>query len=158
MSLQVLSSYRRDDFANPDGFLAQLGLVLEQYDDAVIRKVTSPLTGIQRHCKFPPSIAEVVEACDYERDHLEGIKRLGPPIAVRRTDWTKTNRARVFVPFDNPLYPAMVERSKTADPFDWRFDDERPGIWVGFNWMESPSKLPKGMRRYEPPPEVNRES
>jgi hypothetical protein len=45
--------------------LVQLGLVLEQYDDAVIRWVTSPLTGIQRQCKFPPSIAEVVEACDY---------------------------------------------------------------------------------------------
>lgn len=35
--------------------------MLERYDDAVIRAVTSPVTGIQRTCKFPPSIAEFVE-------------------------------------------------------------------------------------------------
>lgn len=36
-------------------------MVLERHDDLVIRDVTSPITGIQRTCKFPPSIAEVVE-------------------------------------------------------------------------------------------------
>lgn len=39
-------------------------MVLERYDDAVIRAVTSPNTGIQRTCKFPPSIAEFVEFID----------------------------------------------------------------------------------------------
>jgi hypothetical protein len=61
---QILGSYRRDDFADPDIFLVQLGMVLERYDDAVIRAVTSPVTGIQRTCKFPPSIAEFVEFVD----------------------------------------------------------------------------------------------
>lgn len=60
----ILSSYRRDDFADPDGFAVQIAMVLERYDDAVIRAVTSPLTGIQRTCKFPPSIAEFVEFID----------------------------------------------------------------------------------------------
>jgi hypothetical protein len=36
-------------------------MVLERYGDEVIDAVTSPNTGIQRTCKFPPSIAEVVE-------------------------------------------------------------------------------------------------
>jgi hypothetical protein len=36
-------------------------MVLERYDDKVIEAVTSPVTGIQRSCKFPPSIAEFVE-------------------------------------------------------------------------------------------------
>lgn len=58
---QVLSSYRKDDFADPDGYAVQLAMVLERYDDKVIRAVTSPTEGIQRSCKFPPSIAEVVE-------------------------------------------------------------------------------------------------
>lgn len=64
MARQVLSSYRRDDFADPEGYLVQLGMVLERYADAVISAATSPLTGIQRACKFPPTIAEFVEFCD----------------------------------------------------------------------------------------------
>jgi hypothetical protein len=60
----VLSSYRRDDFADPDSFAVQLAMVLERYPDSVVTEATSPLTGIQRACKFPPSIAEVVEFCD----------------------------------------------------------------------------------------------
>jgi hypothetical protein len=64
---QVLSSYRKDDFADPDSYGVQLAMVLERYDDKTIREVTSPITGIQRTCKFPPSIAEVVE---FIEDHV----------------------------------------------------------------------------------------
>ena len=60
----VLGSYRRDDFADPDNFLLQLGMILERYSDKVVEAVTSPITGIQRTCKFPPSIAEFVEFCN----------------------------------------------------------------------------------------------
>jgi hypothetical protein len=58
---QILGSYRKDDFADPDVFLVQLAMVLERYPDKVIDAVTSPVTGIQRTCKFPPAIAEFVE-------------------------------------------------------------------------------------------------
>jgi hypothetical protein len=61
---RVFSAYRKDDFADPAGFLDQLLMVLERYDDATITWATSPITGIQRECKFPPSIAELVEFCD----------------------------------------------------------------------------------------------
>ena len=46
-------------------------MVLERYGDEVIDAVTSPVTGIQRTCKFPPSIAEVVEFID------EHVRRAG---------------------------------------------------------------------------------
>ena len=42
-------------------------MILDRYDDAVIEAVTLPTTGIQRTCKFPPSIAEVVAFID---DHI----------------------------------------------------------------------------------------
>lgn len=135
LSLQVLSSYRRDDFANPDGFLVQLGMVLERYPDAVIRDVTSPVTGIQRRCKFPPSIAEIVEACDAEVGRAERIRRMGPPIAPRPVEYVKRHRANVWVPIFAPQYAAMLARSQTADPMDFRFE-ERPGIWVAFTWFD----------------------
>lgn len=61
---RILGSYRRDDFADPESFALQLGTVLERYDDKVIDAVTSPVTGIQRTCKFPPSLAEFVEFCE----------------------------------------------------------------------------------------------
>ena len=68
----IFSAYRRDDFADPDGFVLQVGMVLERYSDAVINQVTSPLTGIQRrHKGRPPDIASIVEACDDEQESIE---------------------------------------------------------------------------------------
>jgi hypothetical protein len=84
----LFSAYRRDEFADPEGFIAQLGVVLEGYADAVILAVTSPRTGIQRRLKWPPSIAEVVEACDAEaaqrarvarHNSMPPFRRLPPP-------------------------------------------------------------------------------
>jgi hypothetical protein len=75
----VLSSYRRDDFANPDGYAVQLAMVLERYPDEIVREATSPITGIQRTCKFPPSLAEFVQFCDELR---------------RRASWTTQWDAR----------------------------------------------------------------
>lgn len=60
----LFSAYRLDNYPDPKGFMAQAGMVLERYDPQVVAMVTSPLTGIQRKCKFPPTIAELVEECD----------------------------------------------------------------------------------------------
>lgn len=60
----LFSAYRKADFADPVGFVAQLGVVLEKYPEWVVRHVTSPETGIQRKSTFPPSIAEVISACE----------------------------------------------------------------------------------------------
>ncbi len=60
-----------------------LGLILEQYPDEVIKFVTDPRTGIQRRSKWPPSIAEIVEACD---ECATNIKR-----RERFTNWGKNN-------------------------------------------------------------------
>lgn len=71
----LLSAYRKDDYADPEGFVAQLGAILERYDPAVVDHVTSPYTGIQRQLRFPPTIAEVVSACDAEADRRERLAR-----------------------------------------------------------------------------------
>jgi hypothetical protein len=75
----IFSAYRRDDFADPDTFVLQLGMVLERYPDEVIAALSSPLTGIQRRCKRPPSIADIVEGCEAILDRLP---RPEPPQAV----------------------------------------------------------------------------
>lgn len=38
--------------------------VLSAYSPEIVREVTSPETGLQRTCKFPPRVAELVQACD----------------------------------------------------------------------------------------------
>lgn len=77
----LFSAYRRDEFADPEGFVMQLGAVLSAYPESVILHATGPMTGLQRRCKFPPSIAEVVTECDSELARLERIARyqaMGP--------------------------------------------------------------------------------
>lgn len=60
----LFAAYRTDQYADPDGFITSLGLIFSQYPDDVVEFVTSPLTGIQRKIKFPPTIEEIVSACD----------------------------------------------------------------------------------------------
>jgi hypothetical protein len=60
----IISAYRKADYADPMGFVTQLGVVLEAYPEWIVRYVTDPTTGIQRRQTFPPSIAEVVSACE----------------------------------------------------------------------------------------------
>ena len=68
----LFSAYRTDQYADPDGFLTSLGAVLEQYPNEVIIYVTDPRTGVQRGQKWPPTIAEIVEACD---NRISDLKR-----------------------------------------------------------------------------------
>lgn len=143
----VFSAYRRDEFADPDGFVVQLGVVLEAYADNVILYVTSPQTGIQRRCKWPPTIAEVVEACDAESARQATLARYAAiPKPRSRTallpDTRPGRRANVFIHADAPLYPRMLEQSKSRDanPADWWLDETRPGIWVSLGWVDGPAK------------------
>jgi hypothetical protein len=131
----IFSAYRRDDFADAESFVLQLGVILERYSDGVIGTVSHPLTGIARRCKFPPSIAEVVEACD---DAAASEARLaGGRLNFPRRPLVKRHRANVLVHRGAPQYDAMLERSKTAgaDLQDWRQDDEGRGLWVNVAWL-----------------------
>lgn len=72
----LFSAYRTDQYSDPEGYMASLGMVLEGYSDDVIKYVTDPKTGIQRKSKWPPTISEIVEACDQHQDYLAKCERL----------------------------------------------------------------------------------
>ena len=72
----LFSAFRTDQYSDPEGYLASLGMVLEQYPDDVIVCVTDPRTGVQRHCKWPPTISEIVEACDRRMQDKARVTRL----------------------------------------------------------------------------------
>lgn len=137
----LFSAYRRDEFADPEGFILQVGVVLEAYSDAVIVAVTSPRTGIQRRLKWPPSIAELVQACEDEAAHRATVARYASVSRVSRRNFPLLEyekspgcRANVFYPASSPAYEAAVAWAQTADSADWKWDPQgRPGIWV--NWL-----------------------
>ena len=68
----LFSAYRRDQYDDPESFMASLGMVFEDYPNEVICYVTDPRTGVQRHSKWPPTISEVVAALD---NRAAGLKR-----------------------------------------------------------------------------------
>lgn len=81
----IFSAYRRDEWQDPEGFILQLGLNLEQYPPGIVEYVTDPVTGIQSRSKWPPSLAEIVEACRAEMEHRSKVEKYSnlPPPAAR---------------------------------------------------------------------------
>lgn len=138
----LFAAYRPDQYADPDGFLAQLGLVLEGYEGETIIAVTDPRAGIQRRSKWPPTIAEVVEACDAEniaRATRERYSRMPSPKFHRVSlppDRRPGRRANVLIPRDSDKYARAVAISEKADEADWKWDEQGLGIWLTLNLFD----------------------
>jgi hypothetical protein len=90
----IFSAFRADQYSDPDGYLTSLGLVLEQYPSDVIVYISDPRTGVQRRCKWPPTISEIVEACD---DRVSELKR-----NERYRNWGKNDSTLLL---DGPQIP-----------------------------------------------------
>jgi hypothetical protein len=137
--------------------MASLGLVLEQYPNEVVVYVTDPRTGVQRGCKWPPTIAEITEACDRRVGDLERAKRfatwgerneryqLPPPIE----EYDVPGRlAQVFVPDGHHRYAEFAAWSKTVETKWWKFgksSDGRSGIWIPWSsWELGPQQISGG--------------
>lgn len=145
--MAVFASYRIDQFADPEGFKVALGAVLEQYPDEVIAYVCDPRTGIQRRSKFPPTISEMVEACDEHRAFLEKLRKQRPAFKERQPEPLLRDRpqgylATIFVPEGHNHYEQLTEWAKDAKPMWWKYgtaSDGRRGIWVSrFAWEGAP--------------------
>lgn len=70
----LFSSYRLDQYADPDGFAAQAALVMSEYTAEVVVYVTDPRTGIQARLKWPPAISELVDALRTAETVIRGLK------------------------------------------------------------------------------------
>ena len=60
----LLGSYRQDETADAEVYVASVATVLAHYPAEVVERVTDPFHGIQSRLKWLPNIAEVREACD----------------------------------------------------------------------------------------------
>lgn len=145
----LFSAYRKDDFADPEGFVTQLGAILCDFPEDVVNYVTSPKTGIQRRSKWPPAISEILEACESHRDFLTRVRTEKPVVAVRLPPPERPPGylANLFVPEGHVRYPGLVDWAKDADPKLYAFgrsSDNRAGIWIARGIWENPPAPRKG--------------
>lgn len=64
---QLYGCYRKDDAADPKIFVPAAAAVLSEYPKDIVEYITDPRTSsILKTLKWPPSIAELVEAADKE--------------------------------------------------------------------------------------------
>lgn len=139
----LLGCYRRSDAHDPDSYVMACSAVLSLYAPDLIREVTDPRTGIQNapdFRAFPPNSGELKAFCEAEisrRARLGAYQKLPPVSAAPRLDSPEKlpgRCANLFVRSDMPRYAEMLERTKNADPKDWRSDPARGGIWVSLAW------------------------
>jgi hypothetical protein len=147
----LFSAYRKDDFSDPEGFVTQLGAILCDFEEDVVAYVTSPKTGIQRRSKWPPSISEILEACEQHRDFLKRVRTERPAVLARlpTPDRPQGYLANIFVPEGHVRYQGLVDWSQTADPKLFKFgvsSDNRAGIWIARGiWENPPAPRPATM-------------
>jgi len=78
----ILAGYRKADYHNPEGFMTQVAMNLMKFPKEVIEYVSAPETGIQTRLQWPPSLAEIVDACTAEQTRCREIayySSLPPP-------------------------------------------------------------------------------
>lgn len=59
-----MGAYRRDAFDNPAIFVSSVTQLLETFPECVIESVTSPKSGLQTECTWPPGLAEIRARCE----------------------------------------------------------------------------------------------
>jgi len=108
----ILAGYRKADYHNLEAFLTQAAMILRKFPADIIEFVSAPETGIQTRSQWPPSLAEILNACVAEQTHREKVaryssmgpiaKRLPPPkFSVQQSFETMTKKhGRPFGPFE----------------------------------------------------------
>lgn len=146
----ICGCYRRDEAQNPEIFAAALAAVLMDYPADIVRLAADPRTGVV--VSFPmglPNVGQIRAFLEDKLSHREKLQRLAslpkpdfthrlPRRAPGAGDW-----ANVFVAADHPKYTGFVERAKTGDLREFRYEHGRDGIFVSLNWFYAPSQEAK---------------
>ena len=153
----MFGCYRRSEAADPDTYTGAIALVLAHYPMEVVEVVTDPYAGLpgrktESGWSGLPDVADVREACDNEvarRTRMAKYTALprSRPYILSPISTKPGAFATVFVASTASSYARFVERSKTADPREWRYDEAQQGIWVVWSWLETTQQATK---RFQP--------
>lgn len=149
---RIFSCYRRDEAQDPEGFVANLSLVLADYPADIVEIAADPRTGIiTAHPMGLPNVGQIrefLEAKLVRREHMERLAAL--PKVEKQTYFPRPapmagDLANVFVPSTVPIYALMVKKAeaKDANPREYRYsaDANKPGIFVALNWLDDPQGI-----------------
>ena len=125
--------------------MVQLGTILTDFSEEVVNYVTSPKTGLQRRSKWPPTISEVLTACEEHQEFLTKLRTPKPAFAERLPVPLLHQRpqgymAQIFVPDGHVRYQALCDRAANSDPIWWKYgkaSDGKHGIWVSHNFWNN---------------------
>src|SRR5208337_2593031 len=68
--------YRRDEANDPDHYAGGIAAILSDYPRSIVEYVTDVRTGVASRIKWPPSPADVKEACEAE---MARVRRMRQP-------------------------------------------------------------------------------
>jgi hypothetical protein len=77
----ILAGYRKADYHNLEAFLTQAAIILAKFPQDIIEFVSAPETGIQTRLQWPPSLAEILDACTAEQTQREEVARYSRRLA-----------------------------------------------------------------------------
>jgi hypothetical protein len=117
----MFSGYPRSDFTDPAAAALSMCAVFEDYSDAIIKYSTDPKTGVQRKYKWPPKIAEVVEFCDAQVEHIAKMERY--------KTWGKGDGGALMIEGPREEKPTLEEMHAKYGGKHWGIDqgDTRTG-------------------------------
>jgi hypothetical protein len=156
---RIFSAYRRDDYADPDGFVVQLGTLMEKYPVNVLQEATDPRNARslqQRYPRFPPNIGEVAAVLAAEAAEQARIAKAAhqPRARFDRTYeppvWHNGCWAKCCVskhPEGTPgraIYDRIKKLIDTGelDPRSWRIDGDN--LWVSYLLLSAGFKASTG--------------
>ena len=94
----ILAGYRKADYHSPEAFMMQVAMNLMTFPKDIVEYVSAPTTGIQTRSKWPPNMAEIIEACVAEQTHREKVARYSAmdrsPSGYRRQNLVWNNRSK----------------------------------------------------------------
>jgi hypothetical protein len=136
----LIGCFRKGDAENPEVYTRALALILSEYPESVVRRVTDPRTGLPGRSQWLPTIAEVRHACEVEmkpiheeaermrRDH-QRANRLEPPAKPpREVRAAMIDRMREKLPLIFPDEVGKVDPVKSQREFEQLCRDSRVDV------------------------------
>lgn len=118
----LMGAYRRDAFDNPGIFVSSVAQLFETFPDCVIESVTSPRSGLQTECTFPPSLAEIRARCERSLRQYSTIslnnarKRLVAERSKNPPDSTPAE-PKIDLIATHPYFKREAVEKRLCDPF-----------------------------------------
>ncbi len=133
-------------------YIGIIAALLCSYPRGIAIACADPLRGVARETRFLPTVADIVAWCEPRVAALHTSvardERIEQQLRERREREEKYGtlpaptftRANILVPTNVPIYADLVEKSKTADPSEFRYASN--GIWVAESWFVKPRCQP----------------